>query len=251
MDAKTRPLWDSVDRTGAWPSRARQDMTNHTERIYADLRNAILQNRYPPGSRLRINALCDEHGVSLGAVREALSRLAAEDFVVAEPQKGFSVAPVSLPGLADLTRTRISIETMCLQSAIANADVEWEAGLLAAFHRLARTPMMEAGDSPGGPRLSEGWAAVHAAFHAALVAACDSPWLLKIRQMLYDQSERYRRLSTTASHDSRDTLAEHEALMKAALAHDAAAASQLLHRHLTLTSEIVAALVRPEPPAAP
>jgi DNA-binding GntR family transcriptional regulator len=47
-----------------------------------------------PGARLRINAIAARLGVSVSAVREA-SRLADEDFVVAAPQNGYSVTPIS------------------------------------------------------------------------------------------------------------------------------------------------------------
>ena len=43
----------------------------------------------------------------------------------------------------------------------------------------------------------------------ALVSACPNQWLLRMRHMLYKQSERYRRLSVTLSTDQRDVRAEH------------------------------------------
>ncbi len=84
-------------------------------------------------------------GFSPGAVREALSRLAAEKWTVATAQKGYSVTPVSIAELRDLTRTRITIEQICLRSAIAHGDVEWETSIVAAYHRLHRVPMQIAG----------------------------------------------------------------------------------------------------------
>ena len=48
-------------------------------------------------------------------VREAVTRLASEDLVVAAPQRGFSVRPISIAHFRDLTWVRIQIETMALR----------------------------------------------------------------------------------------------------------------------------------------
>ena len=58
---------------------------------YEALRADLLACRVAPGSRLKIQELCLQHAVSLGAIREALSRLTSEGLVVAEPQRGFRV----------------------------------------------------------------------------------------------------------------------------------------------------------------
>ncbi len=101
-----------------------------TDAAYAALRDAILSCRLEPGAKIKINDAAAEFDFSPGAVREALSRLAAERMAVATAQKGFTVAAISAEELIDLTRTRISIEQLCLRSAIANGDVEWEADIV-------------------------------------------------------------------------------------------------------------------------
>src|SRR5438132_9546483 len=91
---------------------------NLTQAAYEGLRADLLACRIPPGSRLKIQELCTRLSVSLGAIREALSRLTSEGLVVAEPQRGFRAAPISAEDLSDLTRTRIKIESLCLRRAI-------------------------------------------------------------------------------------------------------------------------------------
>jgi hypothetical protein len=61
--------------------------------------------------------------------------------VISEGQRGFSVTPVSLGELKDLTSMRQRIEAMALTDAIANGDADWEAAIMAAYHRLAREPL--------------------------------------------------------------------------------------------------------------
>lgn len=214
----------------------RPESRSLTETAYMQLRGDIIACRLRPGERLKINDLCARLGVSLSATREALSRLSAEGLVTSEAQKGFRVAPVSLADLRDLTSTRVHIETLCLRSSIAVGGIEWETGLVAAYHRLSRTPERTEGDEK---RLNEAWAAAHADYHRALVAACDSVWLKRLRELLYDQSERYRRLSVPASERGRDLDREHRDMMEAALAGDADRAARLLADHLALTMQLV------------
>ena len=206
----------------------------------------LLAARLQPGTRLKINDLCEAFSVSLNAVREALSRLTSEGLVVAEPQRGFRVAPISVEELRDLTGVRIQIEGLCLDRAVAVGDVSWESQLVAAFHRLSRTPEREPDDPE---RMNEAWSAAHAAYHRALVGACDSPWLLRIRETLYAQSERYRRLSVPLAEITRTLNREHQDIMEAALARDAERAKSLMVQHLELTTRVL--LEQPWLTAAP
>jgi DNA-binding GntR family transcriptional regulator len=226
---------------------ALRETKSRTEAVYFRLRSDILACRLRPGARLKINDLCAAQGVSLGAVREALSRLAAEGLVVSEAQKRFQVAPISVADLEDLTQVRIEIETSCLRRAIAARRLDWETGLVAAFHRLSRTPERTPGDEK---RLNEDWAQAHADYHLALVAACESTWLLRVRTMLYAQSERYRRLSAPVTDGSRNVNAEHRGIMEAALAGDADKACTLLAEHLLTTKKLVRDLAAQQQAAA-
>jgi GntR family transcriptional regulator, carbon starvation induced regulator len=210
--------------------------STQADQVFDALRGEILSCRLAPGAKIRINEIAARMGVSLGSVREALSRLSAEDMVIAKAQKGYTVAPVSEDELVDLTKTRISIEQICLRNAIEHGDVEWETGIVAAFHRLHRIPERD----PSDPAvLNEAWSLAHGAFHLALVVGCDSRSLLRIRANLYAQTERYRRLSVPLRREERDVDAEHKALMEAVLGRNADHASGLISDHLWRTTRIL------------
>jgi len=218
-----------------------------TQTAYERLRADLLSCKLKPDEQLKISQLCEQLDVSLGAVREALSRLTSEGLVIAEPQRGFRVAPVSLDDLKDLTRVRIQIETSCLERAITCGDMNWETNLVAAFYRLSRTPE-RVSDGAGGVRLDDTWREAHNQFHECLIAACDSPWLLRIREQLYLQTERYRQLSVPLQTVKRDTNTEHQDLMNSVLARDTSRASKLLDAHLTRTMDILVAGFEPQAP---
>lgn len=91
------------------------------------------------------------------------------------------------------------------------------------------------------------WSAAHDEFHAALVAACDSPWLQRIRKMLFVQSERYRNTSMTLNPSDRDIADEHRQIAEAALAHNPVAATEAMRRHLELTTNALLETLTIEP----
>lgn len=207
-----------------------------TAEAHALLRGDILACRLIPGQKLVIQDLCDAHGFSLGAVREALSRLTSEGLVEAEPRKGFRVAPITEGELQDITNVRVTIEGLCLENAIRNGDLKWETGIVSTLFELSRLDLADADDHA---RVSEVWAETHRRFHEALVAACDSPWLLRLRQTLFTQSERYRRVSVPLDRAGRDLHAEHKAIADAAIARDAAQAVAEMRSHLEKTTRIL------------
>jgi len=215
-----------------------------THSVYERIRADLLACRLLPGSKLRIQELCDALSVSPSAVREALSRLVSEGLVVAEPQRGFRASPISADDLRALTEVRVETESSCLRRAIELHDISWEEQLCAALHRLSRTSYC-APDDPN--RLNDDWVNAHTAFHRALAAGCDNPWRLRMRELLYSQSERYRRLSVPLGHTGRDTHKEHVDIVEAALAGDVDRAVGLLASHLKMTARILLDAERTEP----
>jgi DNA-binding GntR family transcriptional regulator len=204
-----------------------------TVATYERLRADVLSCRLQPGQKLIISDLSDALEVSPGAIREALSRLTSEGLVISETQRGFRVAPISVKELRDLTEVRIHIETLCLQSSIANGDVSWEAQVIAAHHELSRIPLRV----PGDPQvINEEWAQAHAKFHSAILSSCENVWLIRLHDQLYAQSERYRRLSKPLSREKRSVGKEHQALMQAVISRDVKKAIKLLADHLRITT---------------
>ncbi|MDP4075432.1 GntR family transcriptional regulator [Acidovorax sp. A1169] len=200
------------------------------------IRAEILDGRLPPGAKLNIKAIEERLELSLGAVREALSRLGAEGMVMGESHRGYRVSPVSKEELLDLTRARVEMESLCLGQAMEHGDVEWETRIVAASHRMERLQSLP---SEAEARSTIAWNDAHGEFHEALVSACPNQWLLRMRHMLYRQSERYRRLSVPLSSDHRDVRGEHRQIMEAALARDKARAFAAIDTHLFATAQII------------
>ena len=215
--------------------------------VHYRIKKDIIRGHWKPGTKLSISNMRNDYDVSLSPLREALSRLAATGFISAEKQRGFRVATVSKKDLADVNRFRIQLECWAIREAIEMGDKNWEGEVVAVYHRLARTPY----EDPGDPdTVSEEWTRCHKEFHYALVSACQSSWLMRFRDILFDEMERYRNLSveyTSKRHETdngaKNTTStfedDHKMLVNAVLASDADKACKLIKSHFNKTFEIV------------
>jgi DNA-binding GntR family transcriptional regulator len=203
-----------------------------SEQVYAHLRDAIMRGDYAPGDALKPQDLAKEQGVSLAIVREALVRVVGEGLADRLPNRGFAVPVLSDRRWQEIAEARRTIEPVMLRMSIERGDLDWEAQVRAAHHRLARTPPYEPGD---GEYYSEAWSEAHRVFHRTLLEGCGNPVLLETFDRLWTASELARRWATHHGPD-RDHLDEHRRLEDAALARDADAAAELLTQHLTQTA---------------
>jgi len=212
---------------------------NQSSAVYQAVRDDIITGIHPPGKKLKIQDLALDLRVSPSAVREALSRLVPEQLVISRDQRGFVVAPLSIADLEDLTDLRCEIESIALRRSVERGDIEWEARVIAAGHRLRALPKPDSGRSPG----AADWIASHADYHAALVSGCGSKRLMALHAQLYEQSERYRMLSTFAESD-RDVEAEHQKLVEMALARDADGLIESTVAHIRHTTDLIVEAAR-------
>lgn len=219
---------------------ARRSAKTLVEFAFTRIRQDILSGKLAPGSRLRVEQLKAEHKIGSSTLREALSLLVAETLVTSEGQKGFRVAPISLEDLRDITEMRKMLETWALRVAIQRGDDEWEAGVVAAYHRLTR---VEERLYDRTALLFDEWEARNRAFHEALIAACGNTWLRHFRNILYHQSERYRRLSMNTRTIPRNVHVEHQAIMEATLARDADRACRLAEDHIDRTLSVLSSVM--------
>ncbi len=206
------------------------------ENVYAALRTMILSGELAPDSRLRVEEIRARFGVGSSTVREALSRLLADNLVETQGQRGFHVTPVSIDDFSHVCELRSLLESSAVRDSIRNGDDDWEGALVAAHHRLAKIEKTMPGAES---EAASEWEARNRAFHDTLVAACTNRWLLNFRDIVYSQSERYRRISITTPRIPRDVRAEHQAIFDAAIARDAEEAVRLTVGHI---SKSIAAL---------
>ena len=193
---------------------------------YARIRTDILLGHLAPDERLRLDAASERYGASVSTMRELLSRLASEGLVVAEGQRGFRVAPVSAAEFREIGELRLLLETHALAQSFAAGDLDWEAGVVAAHHKLS---VLEA------RMLDEGadqvlWKQCDRDFHHALISACGSRALMATHAAVFDKYLRYQMIYVIFRGDP--AAREHGELVRCALARDAARANEILRLHV-------------------
>lgn len=232
--------------TAPGPLEGHADLTL-AERAFRLVRDDILNGRLAPDARLRIHLLQQRYGLGLSPLREALLRLSSEGLVVAQGQRGFAVAPVSLAELQDQTVARKCLDIAALKQSMAQGDADWEAQVMAANHLLARTPLPKDATDLDAAKV---WEERHRAFHRSLIAGCGSHWLMRLHNQLVDQIERYRTMRILHHHEAaaqvRDVVAEHAAITDAVLKRDVALASELMDRHISATAQAMRQFFEPD-----
>lgn len=209
-------------------------------RAYHQLRRDIVAGRLAAGSKLKLETLVQQYGIGMSPLREALARLVGDQLVKTEDQRGFWVAPLSLQELDDITRVRNLVENEALSLSIQHGDAAWEERLRQAFAELSEVEVHLSGtEGPLPPDVMDDWERRNQQFHRALIAACDSPWLLKLQDLLYHQAERYRRISLRSSRGKRFVHDEHTAIFEAATERNALKACRMNHEHFMRTYEEV------------
>ncbi|MHC2462502.1 GntR family transcriptional regulator [Bradyrhizobium embrapense] len=198
--------------------------------VAADLiERAIVRCQLLPAQRLGVHALAKRFGIGLTPVREGLSRLVFRGFVTAVGNKGFRVAEMAPADLEDIVRTRLPLEIEALRRSITIGGDDWEAGILAARHRIEKFMVGRRG------RLYDEvdeFEPLHRAFHLALIGGCGSERTITLCGLLTDQEHRYRRIKTGLGPEAADIQAEHEELATLALARDATGACKKLNSHI-------------------
>lgn len=203
-----------------------------TDLVYGKLRDDIIRGEFDPGSKLRIEYLKNRYEMGATPLREALSRLSVNGFVTAEGQRGFRVSNVSVEDLQDITNLRIELENLALQKSIVNGDDQWVSSVITAFERLTE---VETSDDPDFLQ----WEACNRHFHHTLIAACNSPWLIRFYETLYDQHKRYRNIGRLYRSPARDVHAEHNAIYQAVKARNIEQACMATEKHIRRTADLV------------
>lgn len=140
------------------------------ERVYDDLRAAIIGGEYAPGERLRAEALAARFGTSRTPVREALMLLEGDGLVEIEPRRGAVVRSFDPADLVDLYEVRAMLEARA-------------AGLAAARIAPADLALLEAtcerveGLTGNSARTIDTLIATNEDFHRILIEAAGSPRL--------------------------------------------------------------------------
>lgn len=199
---------------------------------YRRIRSDIIFGQLAPGARLRLERLSDAYGASVSTLREILYRLSSEGLVLAEGKKGFEVSPVSQGHFRELAAMRELLEGHAITQSFESGDMDWEASVVSAHHKLAR---MEQKMLAGNRTDAEAWKRYDWEFHQALISACGSAALMQTHAPIFHQYLRYQVIAVIFRGQA--AADEHQQLLDCALERDAARARKILGRHISACVE--------------
>lgn len=191
------------------------------------IRDDIIAGVLPPGRKLRLEQLKGQYGASISTLREILSRLASENLVSAEGQRGFEVAAATVDNLREVADLRLLMESHALRLSLTNGDLDWEGAVVAAHHKLS---VVEAQLLNGDMARTAQWVRYDFAFHYALISACGSRSLLDLHATVFDRFIRYHMLA--ASFRGAPVIDDHRALFELAMQRDVERCIDKLTNHI-------------------
>jgi DNA-binding GntR family transcriptional regulator len=187
------------------------------------IRQAILDQSLPPGSRINQYKLAEDLEVSLVPVREALKALESEGLVSITPRRGAFVTEISLSDLDELYFARKLLEGEAIALAcphLTEADFAALAELMTAMR--ASTDAADIRAFMLGNR----------EFHMRIYTAAGNRYLLQTIEKLWEHSELYRFRYMFVLRNADVVHQEHNEIFAACRAGDADRARHLIHEHI-------------------
>ena len=199
-----------------------------TDKLAADVADAVLSGALAPGTRLDEHGLAERYGVSRTPVREALRQLAASGLIEMRPRRGAVVAAVTGAQLDDLFVAMGEMEATCARlSAIGMTPVE-RRRLQVRHEAMAELAVQ------GDP---EAYATANTDFHSAIYAGAHNAPLAEFTASLRRRLLPFRRAQFRLPGRLARSQAEHEAVVRAILSGDATAAHAAMLHHVSLVED--------------
>ncbi|WP_125910530.1 GntR family transcriptional regulator [Burkholderia singularis] len=146
------------------------------DKVYQQLREALMSGRFAPGQALSLRGVAQAVGSSTMPVRAALTRLRAERALVDGPNRALVVPPMTTGMLGELRDVRIALEGCVAERAAARmTDAQ-----IAGTRRLCETMQTHAEAGRTRAYLQSNFA-----FHSAIYAHGASESTLAIIQNLW------------------------------------------------------------------
>ncbi len=193
----------------------------------AELREAIVSGEIPPGTPIRLQEYVSRLRMSSVPIREALRFLEQKGLIVRTPHRGVVVAPMSASDLEDTYQIRLELESRAVRLAterMVDDDRERLRNLVDEYAKASVAGLASARD-------------LHGDVHMELYELSGSRWLHLLLPMLWDNSERYRRLSLPLRGTPEQRIQEHRDIVEACAAGDPDLAEKRLRTHLSNSFE--------------
>jgi DNA-binding GntR family transcriptional regulator len=212
------------------------------EEIVERLRDLIVDNVLKPGEKIQEAELCERFGVSRTPLREALKALAAEGLITLLPNRGATVAKITIDEINQLFPIIGALEALAGELACARITNAELAALWRDHHRMVKCH--ERGEWMPYIRLNR-------AIHEAIFSAARNPSLSTLYQQLLVRTHAVRFVIKKSADRWQQAVDEHEKIMAALEKRDAKAMSRIMTIHLRHKAQTVIEAMQTAAPSPP
>lgn len=195
------------------------------DEVYSAIFARIMSLDIAPGSRISVDAMARQLGVSQTPIREALARLESEGLVVKTHLIGYSAAPqLSTKQLADLYELRLLLEPFAARKCAEIMPV----AVIGQLETLCQE--MEALSQHEGLDAYAQFAQLDMAFHDQIAVSAGNELVVEALSRLYTHVHLFRLLFHARV--TKTAIDEHEKLLAAIRARDPAGAEAAMRDHI-------------------
>lgn len=204
---------------------------NLHERVYEEMRNALIAGRYVPGQAFTIRSLAAQFGTSVIPIRDALHRLVAERALEqVASSRSIRVPRMSRARFQEILQIRLSLEPMITVMAVPHVTEEDIQAMTEA------TEQMGEGIRAGQTRR---FLAANQAFHFRLYRAAGTTVLMPIIESLWVQAGPYLHQVTYSTQGGDVADAHHTEVLRALRRGDAMSAAEAVRKDLSDAADTI------------
>lgn len=209
-------------------SRQRVHLDSLNGIAYRQIKDKIITLALPPASVIDEASLATELAIGLTPVRQALRRLAFENFVVILPRRGTIVADLNPSDLHKIFEMRVELETLAARLAAERATEEQIRGM----DQLSAEALLPCQAQHNQSELNLHLLDLDHRMHSLLSQAAHNEFLEETLEWLYGHILRLWNASIHRVTDLQVAMIEHRTIFEAVRDGDAEAAATQMRRHV-------------------
>lgn len=176
------------------------------ERIVEFIKDAIVKGDLRPGERVPEQEIAESFGISRTPIREAFRQLESEGFITVTPRKGAVVSPITDKDVSEFYTIKSLLEGYAARTACEKLDAKAIKKLESLNAQMAR--YAEKDDVKNFFKLDN-------QFHDTFLTACGNDKLCGLVHQLVQQFERFRITALALPGRMKESVAQHEEIVKA------------------------------------
>lgn len=203
---------------------------SYKDKVYQEIKRAIINQELEPGKPLNERVLAEELGISRTPVREALRLLENEGWVRTEPWKGTYIINLTQEDIEEVFQLRMVLEVMVIEMVVVQIDDDTLAKIDEFYHIQSKL---------GEEFKAYEFIEFDRNFHMYLAERAGNRRTVQIMKNLNDIMCWIGVKAVQTKKRYRQSLDEHEAIIKALKARDAVGAKQAMMHHMNMTRDAV------------